>query len=144
MRIMDLSEKEREIVEYVKNNRGCSISQISKKLNIDYKNAHRYCQKLYKEGILLISPSPSLKQRGIASKVSYFNIFNELAIERINKVLNWYQSKGEVDFKDFKNWFSIDKELNTAQTLALLQGYLKEYIKITPEGKKFLKEHSDK
>lgn len=33
-----------------------NISEISKTLNIDYKNTHRYINKLYKDGLIILEP----------------------------------------------------------------------------------------
>ncbi|MFH1711279.1 MAG: helix-turn-helix domain-containing protein [Nanoarchaeota archaeon] len=58
-----------------------NISEISRELNIDYKNTHRYVNKLHKEGLIIIEPSKPIQGKKVfvtLSEKTLSEILNEL------------------------------------------------------------------
>lgn len=49
-----------------------NISQISKELNIDYKNTHRYINKLHRDGLIIFEHT----KKRFSSKLSQVNFIN--------------------------------------------------------------------
>jgi len=42
-----------------------NISEISRELNIDYKNAHRYINKMRKDGLIILEPSKPIQGKKV-------------------------------------------------------------------------------
>jgi predicted transcriptional regulator len=42
-----------------------NISEISRELNIDYKNTHRYIEKLHKDGLIILEPSKPIQGKKV-------------------------------------------------------------------------------
>lgn len=60
-----------------------SISEISRELNIDYKNAHRYVNKLYKDGLIILNPSKPIQGKKVditLSEKTLKEILDELKV----------------------------------------------------------------
>ena len=145
--IKSLSNKEQEILQFIKQ-KNRNISEVSKELNIDYKNTHRYCTKLYVAGLIRIEPSNELRKKGKPVTL----IYNDE--QEVNKIIRIILKEikilgGEINFKEFMELPKTIKQNPTnlpkiAKAKAILTMYFNPYLeevrKLTPEGIKFLKE----
>ncbi|MFH1801581.1 MAG: winged helix-turn-helix domain-containing protein [archaeon] len=73
-----------------------NISEISRELNIDYKNTHRYIDKLWKKGLIIIEPSKSVK-----GKKTYVTL-SEKTLQEILDELESITLRGN-DYKEIEN-----------------------------------------
>lgn len=147
----ELSLKELEILKFIKE-KIRTISDVSKGLKIDYKNAHRYCTKLNDLDLIRIEPLSKLRKKGKPVKL----IFNDdeqvqeymyIILKEIKKL------GGEISFTKFmelpkplkQDSNNLSQIVKAKSFLSMhFSPYLKEIRKLTPEGEKFLKKFSKK
>jgi len=125
-----------------------TISSLSKKLNLDYKNAWRYVRRLYDKEIIDLKPRPEESQKGKPVYVLLRMNSNDKEKEYIYKILNEIKNKKELTLKDFSTLFPSDDfyENNIILGAILKLPYtdlVERYIRITPEGLKFLDQHKE-
>lgn len=148
-----ITSKEFEVVKFVGDNPYETISDIAKKMGIDYKNAHRYCRNLYKKGIFLLTPLPEKNKKGVPVKVS-LNIYNNDEDAEYILLNLLKQNKGRMEERKLTDTLNEYQDLimdptgreKMALLITLLYGnkHIQREIVITKEGKKFLEEASRK
>lgn len=147
-----LTEKEIKILEVV-GEKPCTITEISKLLNMDYKNAWRYCNNLYEKGVVSLNPPPKESTRGSPVLVSI--TINSKGEDIIYSVLNRIKSKGgRVSLDDFYKILSQTKgllndiegkeKINNLIYLEFISGYIQKDISLTKKAEDFLKEQNRK
>jgi len=146
-----ITKREFEVVKFVGDNPYKTITEISKEMNLDYKNTHRYCNNLYKKGIFLLTPTPEKSKKGIPVKVS-LNIYRNDADAEYLLLNLLKQNRGRMGERELIDSLNEYQDLimdptgreKVAILLTLLYGnkHIKREISITPEGRRFLKERS--
>ena len=125
-----------------------TISSIKRELKLDYKNAWRYCRRMYKEGIVDLKPNPENTKKG--KPVYVLLKVKKTEREYLIKVLKEIKKTGKIDYKDFSNLLS-DEPKNYMEEHHLLGAIfklpymnpplIKREISLSGEGLKFLKEN---
>jgi len=103
-----LSNNEIRIMTFVFEN-PCSINQISKGLNMDYKNTHRYVQNLHQLGWLNLNPPKS--KPGLKITVSIPKDKLKILLEKMKNDLLGEKLKTKVDNLIESTWKKIEKEI---------------------------------
>ena len=65
-----------------------NMSEISRKLKIDYKNTHRYISKLHKDGLIILEPSKPIQGKKVyitLSKRILGEVLDELEATMLRK-----------------------------------------------------------
>lgn len=73
-----------------------NISEISRELNIDYKNTHRYINKLYKDGLIILEPPKPIQGKKVYVTLS------EKTLQEILDELEAITLRKE-DYKEIEN-----------------------------------------
>jgi len=149
--IKELSEKEKKILNFIKQ-KVRNISEVSKALNLDYKNAHRYCTKLKDLGFIRIEPPNSLRKKGKPLKL-FFNDDKEVTKYTLIILKEIKKLGGEISFLDFMNNLpktikqtqkNLDQIVKAKALLSMhFNPYLQEMRKLTNEGKQLIKQNGN-
>ena len=146
-----ISEKELNILTLIEK-KPCTISELSRVLNMDYKNTWRYCKNLYEKGIICLTPPPEESKKGSPVLASII-LKNDEGM--IYSILNRIRTKGKrISLKEFydilneieTSWEDDERrqKLGTLFFIDMSQEYIKKEVLLTKKAKEFLKEQDRK
>ena len=142
-----LSSGEVKIYQFLDKKGEKTLSELSKKLKIDYKNVHRYVRNLYKKGIVSLYPKPEISKRGSPVIVSLWRNENQedfiyYLLDVLNKNkgrMNYDQYLQSKDLRFDKKDLSEVSKFDADYYLRKKSGLVKIEISLTKKGKKFIR-----